>query len=179
MAGSYHRPQAPLHKSHQSSTCHGCNGRQPPCMFSKDRLGHPPPAVPPTDLFMHARTDYASVVWHRYGKTTGPASRLQRLDNTALRFALGVFRAHPTPFLRHDAYAASSHARLDAQTDAAILRLLTLPPTNPAAELTRAVFNRNRKTYQSSVHHALAHPSSICGSMPMLPECLDASKAGL
>lgn len=105
-------------------------------------------------------------------------AKLQRLDNIAHRFSLGVFRTHPAPFLRHDTCSPTPSARLDAKADAAILRLLTLPSTNPAARLVKAVFNRNRRAHRSTVHHALAHADNICRTLPALPELLDADKAG-
>lgn len=132
-----------------------------------------------TSALIHSRVDYASVVWHRYGKSTGPPSKLQRIDHSAYRFALGVFRTHPTPFLRHDTCSASAADRLDAKTDTAIIRLLSLPDSNPAAHLVQSVFRRNRKTHRSSIHHALAHPSYICSTLTRLPEIVDARKAGL
>lgn len=78
-------------------------------------------------LLVHSRVDYACVVWHRYGKSTGTPKKLQKVDNAALHFALGVFKTHPSPFLQHDTVSAAVHSRLDAKADAAILRLLCLP----------------------------------------------------
>lgn len=127
---------------------------------------------------VHSRVDYACVAWHRYGKTSGYPAKLQQLDNITHRFSLGVFRTHPTPFLLHDTCSAPPSARLDAKVDAAILRLLTLPNTNPAARLAKAVFTRNRQAHRSTVHHALGHADNICRSLPSLPEVLEASKAG-
>lgn len=132
-----------------------------------------------TAALVHARVDYACVAWHRYGKTKGYPAKLQRVDNIAHRFALGVFRTHPTPFLRHDTCSPSAASRLDAKTDSAILRLLSLPDTNPAARLTKAVFNRNRQTHRSTLHHALGHPRNVSRTLPGLPEVLEMDKAGL
>lgn len=123
-----------------------------------------------TSSLVHSRADYASVVWHRFGKTTGAPSKLQSVDHIAWRFALGVFKTHPTPFLGYETCSAPAHARLDAKTDTAIIRLLSLPSTNPAAALVKAVFSRNRRAHGSSIHHALGHPDSICRSMPLLPK---------
>lgn len=132
-----------------------------------------------TASLIHSRVDYAGVFWHRYGRTTGPPSKLQRIDQIVYRFALGVFKTHPSTFLRHNTCSAPAHARLDAKTDTAILRVLCLPESTPAARLTRAIFARNRKTHHSTVHHTLGRTDSICGSIRMLPELLDAGKARL
>ena len=94
-----------------------------------------------TSSLVHSRTDYACVVWHRYGRTTGLASKIQRVHNTANRFSLGVLRTHPVPFLSHDTHSPPKHARLDAKSDAAVLRILSLLDSNTAAKLVRAVFN--------------------------------------
>lgn len=99
---------------------------------------------------------------------------MQRVDNITHRFALGAFRTHPTPFLCHDTCSPPAHSRLDAKTDAAILRLLSLPDTNPAAKLTKAVFRRNRQSHLSTVHHR-----NRCRTLPGLPEVLDLDKAGI
>lgn len=88
-----------------------------------------------TSALIHSRVDYAGMVWHRYGKHTGPPSKLQRIDHIAYRFLLGVFRTHPTLFLLHDTCSATAGHRLDAKTDTAIIRLLSMPDSNPAAKL--------------------------------------------
>lgn len=126
-----------------------------------------------TSALVHSRVNYASVFWH-----TGPPNRLQRIDDQAYRFALGVFRTHPTPFLRHDTYTASAGDRLDAKTDTAVLRLLSMPDSNPAAKLVQAVHRRNQKTHRSTIHHALAHPLCISGALTRLPDCIDSREAG-
>ncbi|EGG08977.1 uncharacterized protein MELLADRAFT_61520 [Melampsora larici-populina 98AG31] len=61
----------------------------------------------------------------------------------------------------------------------AILRLLELPDSNPAAKLVKTIFKRNRKTHRSSIHQALAHPLNACRALPGLPEALDPVKGGL
>lgn len=61
---------------------------------------------------VHSWMDYAGVVWHQYGKQNGAPSKIQKVDNAALRFALGAFRTHPTPFLQHNTASALVHARL-------------------------------------------------------------------
>lgn len=126
---------------------------------------------------VHSRMDYTCVVWHRYGITTGVSSKIQRVNNTALCFAFGVFRTHPTPCLQHDSCSAPAHASLDAKSDAAILGLLTLPESNPAAVLIRTVALRNRKNPKSLIHHTLRHGKSLCGALKTLPEVIDSSTA--
>lgn len=48
---------------------------------------------------VHSRTDYASIIWHSYGKHTATTHALQQLDNKAQHLALGAFRSHPLLFL--------------------------------------------------------------------------------
>lgn len=40
------------------------------------------------------------------------------------------------------------------------------------------IAGRNRKLHRSSIHHALGHTDSQCGALRVLPEVVDASKAG-
>lgn len=97
-----------------------------------------------TSALVHSRIDYACVAWHRYGKTKGYPAKLQHVNNITHRFVLGAFRTHPTPFLRHDTCSPPPGSRLDAKTDTAIIFLLSLPDTNPAARLKKVVFHRNQ-----------------------------------
>lgn len=101
------------------------------------------------------------------------------MDNIAHRFSLGVFRTHPDPFLKHDTCSLPACARLDAKSDAAILRLLTLPDSNPAARLTKPVFLDNRLAHRSTMNHALGHANNISRTLPALPEVRETDKAGL
>lgn len=125
-----------------------------------------------TSALIHSRIDYASVVWHRYGKATGPPSKLQRVDNIAHRFAVGAFKTHPTPFLRHNTCSPPTCARLDDKSDTAVLRLLCLPKSNPAARFTRAIFSKNQRARRWTVHHVLADANSVCGLIKTLPEVI-------
>lgn len=86
---------------------------------------------------VHSRTGYAASVWHQHSKNTATVKAIQRIDNIAQRFALGVFKTHPLVFLKHDTASPSALSRLDARAQKAFARLLSLPDTNPAAALAR------------------------------------------
>lgn len=59
------------------------------------------------------------------------------------------------------------------KTTAAVDRLLTLPTNNPVSQLTTLVLSKNRSRHQSSLHHAIHHPSSLWNSLPSQVEVLD------
>lgn len=126
---------------------------------------------------IHSRTDYAASIWYQVGKNTATVKAIQRIDNIAQRFALGVFRTHPLVFLKHDTASPSAIARLDSRAQKAVARLLTLPDTNPAAVLARAATGETRKAHRSGLHHALHSPSSVLASLPNQLEIISAQSA--
>lgn len=115
---------------------------------------------------IHSRTDYAASVWHQLGRSSATVKTIQRINNVAQRFALGVFRTHPLIFLKHDTDSPSALARLDAKAQEAIARLLPLPASNPAAALAREALATPRKAHQSKLHHTLHSSSSTLSSLP-------------
>lgn len=97
-----------------------------------------------TSSLINTRTDYACAVRHKYkGTATGVAS-IQRVDNAAHGFAPGTFKTHPLPFPLHHTNSLSTRDHLDYKTDAALARLLTLPPSNPAGRLNPAALATSR-----------------------------------
>lgn len=115
---------------------------------------------------IHSRTDYAASVWHQHGKNSAVVKAIQRIDNIAQRFALGVFKTHPLVFLKHNTASPPSLARLDARAQKAVARLLSLPDKNPAAVIARDALHRPRKAHRSRLHHALTHPSATLSGLP-------------
>lgn len=88
-----------------------------------------------TSSLIHSRTDYAVSVWHRHAVNTAVTRAIQRIDNIAQRFTLGVFRTQPLPFLKHDTASLPAIHRLDSKAKKAIARVLTLLDSNPAVVL--------------------------------------------
>lgn len=122
---------------------------------------------------VHSRTDYASLIWHSYGKQSATTHALQRLDNTAQRLALGAFRSHPLIFLQHDSNSISALQRLDSKSDGGVIRLLSLPSSNPAASAIRqiAVYPGNRHLHPLS--HTLSSTLSVAGHLRSPIERID------
>lgn len=110
---------------------------------------------------VHSRTDYAVSIWHRHAVNTAVVKAIQRIDNTAQRFALGVFRTHPLLFLKHDTASPSALQRLNAKAEKAMARTLTLPESNPAAVLARQVLQAPRSTHKSGAHYTFQSPTSV------------------
>lgn len=115
---------------------------------------------------VHSRTDYAASVWHQHGKNTVVVKAIQRIDNMAQRFALGVFKTHPLVFLKHDTASPPALSRLDARAQKAVARLLSLPNTNPAAILARDALTSPRKAHRACLHHAVHSPAAVLSSLP-------------
>lgn len=115
---------------------------------------------------VHSRTGYAASVWHQHSKNTATVKAIQRIDNIAQRFALGVFKTHPLVFLKHDTASPSALSRLDARAQKAFARLLSLPDTNPAAALAREALRNPRKTHRACLHLALHHPTATLSTLP-------------
>lgn len=126
-----------------------------------------------TSSLIYSRTDYACVVWHKYGGSPTRVAAIQRSDNVGHRFALGAFKTHPVDYLLHDTNSCSAGSRLDMKITAAVARLLTLPTDNPVAQLTTLVLSKNRTRHQSSLHHAIHHPTSLWHNLPSQVEVLD------
>lgn len=128
---------------------------------------------------VHSRTDYAASVWHQHGANSATIKAIQRIDNVACRFALGVFKTHPLTFLKHDTASPSALHRLNARAEKAVARLLTLPSTNPAADLARQVRAEPRKAHRSCLHFALHSTSSTLASINSPIESISLSDATL
>lgn len=135
-----------------------------------------------TNLFLrlvsslvHSRTDYASLIWHSYGKHSATTHALQRLDNTAQRLALGAFRSHPLLFLRHDSNCVSVIERLDSKSDNGVLRLLTLPLSSPACVSMRLSAAYRGSRHLHPIARTLASSLSVTGGLSGPVECIDPS----
>lgn len=114
-----------------------------------------------TSSLIQSRTDYAACVWHRHSENTAAVKAIQRIDNTAQRFQLGVFRTHPLVFLKHDTASPSAILRLNSKTEKSFARMLSLPSTNPAATLVREAAAKPRRTHKAGIQCALLAPSSV------------------
>lgn len=115
---------------------------------------------------VHSRTDYAASVWHQYDQNTATVKAIQRIDNTAQRFAFGVFKTHPLIYLKHDTTSASALLRLNSKSQKALARLLSLPDTNPAAVLTRTTLSTPRWFHRTSLHRVLLSRTSTLANLP-------------
>lgn len=113
-----------------------------------------------TSSLVHSRTDYAACVWHRHAENTAAVKAIQRIDNAAQRFSLGVFRTHPLVFLKHDTASAPALTRLNAKVEHAFARILSLPTTNPAAQLVRHARSKPRKAHKTGAHCAFQSGTS-------------------
>lgn len=114
---------------------------------------------------IHSRTDYASVVWHLDGKPSAVTHTLQRLNNTAMRLALGAFRSHPLLFLRHNAKWVTALQRLDSKSDRGVIRLMSLPQTNPAAQSLKRLAENPGSRHLHPLHHPLPSLSAVSASL--------------
>lgn len=130
-----------------------------------------------TSSLIYSRTDYACAVWHKTTSSHTSTAALQRVDNIAHRFTLGVFKTHPTEFLLHDSNSLRAKDRLDNKTNAAIARLLSLPPSNPAGALTLQALSHRRNRHLSTIHHAFQAPSSMWATLPTAVETLNPHSA--
>lgn len=128
-----------------------------------------------TSALVHARTDYASLVWHTHGKPSATTHSLQRLDNTAQRLALGAFRSHPLLYLHHDSGSMTALQRLDAKSDGGAVRLLTLPQSNPASKAVRQIAAYPGSRHLHPIHATLASAATVSGSLSCPMECIDPS----
>lgn len=128
-----------------------------------------------TSSLIHSRTDYAASVWHQQGKNTATVKSIQRINNVAQRFTLGVFKTHPLIFLKHDTASPSALHRLDARAQKAVARLLTLPDSNPAAVIAREALAHPQKSHRSCLHHTLFNPTSVLSDLPEPLERIDLS----
>lgn len=128
-----------------------------------------------TSALVHSRTDYASIVWHSHGKPSATTHSLQRLDNTAQRLALGAFRSHPIIFLRHDSNSISTLQRLDSKSDSGAVRLLSLPPSNPASHSILKIAAYSGSRHLHPLHYTLSSTSTTSGSLVCPMECIDPS----
>lgn len=110
-----------------------------------------------------------------YGKRSATPHALQRLENTAQRLVLGAFCSHPLLFLRHDSNSVSTLQRLDAKTDSWVIRLLSLPLTNPAAQSIRKVIDYTGSWYLHPLSRIFSSPTSISGNLSHPIETVDTS----
>lgn len=122
---------------------------------------------------VHSRTDYASIVWHTYGKPSATSHTLQQLDNTAQRLALGAFKSHPLLYLKHDTNSPSALQRLNSKSDSGVLQLLTLPPSNPAAGSIKLVAGYSGARHLHPVSRTISSPVSITGRLSQPVESID------
>lgn len=128
-----------------------------------------------TLVLVHSRTDYASIAWHTHGKPSALTHALQRLDNTAQRLALGAFQSHPLLYLRQDSNSVSALQRLDSKSDSGNIRLLSLPPSNPASQCTHRIAKYTGPRHQHPLHQTLSSASTISGTLRCPVECIDPS----
>lgn len=118
-----------------------------------------------TSSLIHSRTDYAACVWHRHAVNRAVVKSIQRIDNIAQRFSLGVFRTHPLIFLKHDTAALLALQRLNTKAEKAFARLLTLPDSNPAACLTRQTLANPWRTHKSGAHFTFQSQTSTLAGL--------------
>lgn len=85
--------------------------------------------------------------------------------------------SHLLPLTRHRSETAG--ARLHAKTDTAIVCLLSMLDSNPAACLVQEIFKRNRRSHQSTIHNSLAHQDCLCKSLYQIPDIINYRKASL
>lgn len=97
---------------------------------------------------------------------------IQRINNVAQRFLLGVFQTHPLVFLKHNTASLSALQRLNSKTEKTMARLLTLPDSNPAAVLARQALQSPRNTHKSGAHFAFQSPSSTLAGIAQPLECV-------
>lgn len=113
-----------------------------------------------TSSLIHSRTDYAACIWYRHSENTAAVKAIQRIDNNAQRFTLGVFRSHPLVFLKNDTASPAAILCLNSKTEKSFARMLSLPTSNPAAALIRTAATKPRTSHKAGVHCALLAPSS-------------------
>ena len=104
-------------------------------------------------------TDFACVVWHNFGHQTYTVRRLEVVQNLAARVMLGAFRTTPVSALNHDANLIPVSVRLDRAAASAATRLLTLPSSNPAAELARRAMRNPREAHKTPLMRIFEEPA--------------------
>lgn len=170
--------QTQVHGSHKRPGRQRIKGLQPPVQSGQNRLGHTATAMQTANFLTGALQD---------GLSRGGLAQVRQDDWIRQQDSEGGQRSpllcvggfshppHPTPFLLHDTCSPPAYARLDAKSEAAVLRLLTLPDSNPAAKLIKAIAHRNRRVHKSNVRHMFSQAGSVCGALETLPEVIELS----
>ncbi|CAD6918385.1 unnamed protein product [Tilletia controversa] len=104
------------------------------------------------------KAQYAAIVWHPFGANNHLTKRLQILQNSALRRALGGFRTSPADALHFDSGIAPIGAHLDSFVATQAAKLLTGSTFNPAAELARRAFRRPAERYRTPLMRIFCQP---------------------
>ncbi|KAE8237316.1 hypothetical protein A4X13_0g8833 [Tilletia indica] len=95
------------------------------------------------------KAQYATIVWHPFGANNHFVKRLQILQNSVLRRALGGFRTSPVDATHFDTGLPAIQTHLDSIVATQAAKLLTGSTFNPAAEAARRAFSRPTLRYKT------------------------------
>ncbi|CAD6934373.1 unnamed protein product, partial [Tilletia laevis] len=97
------------------------------------------------------RMEYGALVWHRVESNPAAVKKLQGIQNTALRRALGAFRTTPVDALHFDSNLTTIRAHLDIRVSEQAAKLLTGSSTNPASTAARKALRRPTKRFTTNL----------------------------
>ncbi|CAD6927641.1 unnamed protein product [Tilletia controversa] len=97
------------------------------------------------------RIEYGALVWHRFESNSATVKKLQAIQNTALRRALGAFRTTPVDALHFDSNLPPIGAHLDIRVSEQAVKLLTGSSSNPAAVAARKAHRRPTKRFTTNM----------------------------
>ncbi|KAE8180173.1 hypothetical protein CF328_g9253 [Tilletia controversa] len=97
------------------------------------------------------RMEYGALVWHRVESNPAAVKKLQGIQNTALRRALGAFRTTPVDALHFDSNLTTIRAHLDVRVSEQAAKLLTGSSTNPTSTAARKALRRPTKRFTTNL----------------------------